>query len=130
MNEETRHSVPLPADGQIIHAYGDGGFRLAGGLFHAGSLLLLPDAVRGWPPASVADVDGAAVDGIAAARQGFDLVLIGTGATMRPLPVEARARLRALDLAFEVMGTGAACRTFNVLIAEGRRVAAALIAVP
>jgi uncharacterized protein len=59
-----------------------------------------------------------------------DLLLIGCGASMRPVPHELRAALRSVGIAVEPMNTGAACRTFNVLLAEGRRVAAALIAVP
>ena len=60
---------------------------------------------------------------------GVDLLLLGCGAAMRPVAPALRAALRKAGIAVEPMDTGAACRTFNVLLAEGRRVAAALVAV-
>lgn len=121
---ETRSGDWIP-----IEAYGDGGFRLQGA-FHAGSLLLLPDRLSAWSPAGPDDVTAEAVEPIGAVRAEFDLLLIGTGSAMRRLPASGRERLAGFGLAFETMSTGAACRTYNLLIAEGRRVAAALIAVP
>ncbi len=118
-----------PSDRISIEAYGDGGFRLQGA-FHAGSLLLLPDRLLAWPPTAPEDVTAEAVEPIGAARTEFDLLLIGTGSAMRRLPADGRERLATFGLAFETMSTGAACRTYNLLISEGRRVVAALIAVP
>jgi uncharacterized protein len=66
----------------------------------------------------------------AAGRAGsVELLLIGTGARMAQIDRTLRQALRADGVVIEVMDTGAACRTYNVLMAEGRRVAAALIAV-
>lgn len=118
-----------PGDRVPIDAYGDGGFRLQG-TFHAGSLLLLPDRISEWSPTGPDEITGAAVEPIGAMRAEFDLLLIGTGSAMRRLPASGRECLATLGLAHEVMSTSAACRTYNLLIVEGRRVAAALIAVP
>jgi uncharacterized protein len=117
-------------DGQVpVEAYGDGGFRLRGA-FHAGSLLILPDRRSAWSPTDVDEITAEAIEPIGAVRAEFDLLLIGTGTAMRRLPANGREHLAAFGLAFETMATGAACRTYNLLITEGRRVAAALIAVP
>lgn len=111
-----------------IEAYGNGGFRI-GGAFHAGSLLLLPRGVAPWSPAQVEDISEESLDALHAVAGEIDFVLIGSGRSMRPLPAPVRTSLSAAGIGVEVMDTGAACRTYNVLIAEERRIAAALIAV-
>jgi uncharacterized protein len=111
-----------------IEAYGNGGFRV-GGAFHAGSLLLLPRGVAAWSPTRVEDITEESLEPLRAVAESIDFVLIGTGRTMRPLPASVRNSLAAAGLGIEFMDTGAACRTYNVLVAEERRVAAALIAV-
>jgi uncharacterized protein len=111
-----------------IDAYGDGGFRFAG-MSHRGSLLILPSGMHAWPPASMAEIE---VDSFALAfaeQAAIGLMLFGTG-EMQVFPSTDLRRafvLRAITL--EAMDTGAAARTYNVLLAEGRAVAAALIAV-
>lgn len=111
-----------------IEAYGNGGFRFAG-MSHRGSLLCLADAIIGWAPTSG---DGLAVGDFApllANPDGIELLLIGMGRDFR-LPSQAlRAGLREAGIRIEPMDTGAACRTYNVLLGEGRSVGAALIAV-
>ena len=106
-----------------IDGYGRGGFRI-GGYAHAGGLLILPARVTQWSPAETLTADCFAE--VIAGAEHIDLVLIGMGAEIAPLPAAARAALEAVDAAPEIMATPAACRTYNVLIAEGRRVAAAL----
>lgn len=111
-----------------IEAYGNGGFRFAG-MSHRGSILCLPDGIEAWPVAALSDVTPATLAGVLARRQAIELVLLGTGGEHRqPAPDVCKA-LSAAGLGVDVMSTGAAARTWNVLIAEGRRVAAALIAV-
>ena len=67
----------------------------------------------------------------AAGRAGeVEILLLGCGPRMAPVPRPLRETLRAAGIVIEAMDTGAACRTYNVLMSEGRRVAAALIAVP
>ena len=124
MEIRERRAVSQPQ----IEAYGDGGFRLQGAVFK-GSLLLLPTVMNPWLPDDFDSVTVEAIEPICAAANEIDLVLVGTGATMRPLPAAVRARFMACGMAVEPMSTGAACRTYNVLVVEGRRVAAALIAV-
>lgn len=111
-----------------IEAYGNGGFRFAG-MSHRGSILCTPAAVLAWP---VADLDALRPHQLAPLvdsepRPG--LLLFGVGRVLRFPPDEIRDTLRAAGIWLEVMDTGAACRTYNVLLAEQRSVAAALIAV-
>jgi uncharacterized protein len=110
-----------------IDAYGNGGFRFAG-MSHRGSILCLPHAIEAWEPRSIEDLTPAAFAAVLAARDRIDFVLLGTGETHGMPPADVREALSAAGLGLDVMATGAAARTYNVLIAEGRRVAAALIA--
>ena len=111
-----------------VEAYGNGGFRVQGA-FRAGSILLLPRALVPWSPLRVEDISAESLEALRAVAGEFDFVLMGTGRAMRPLPSPLREILAGSRIAVEAMDTGAACRTYNVLIAEGRRIAAALIAV-
>ncbi|MBD3669127.1 MAG: Mth938-like domain-containing protein [Parvibaculaceae bacterium] len=112
-----------------IDAYGDGGFRIDKKRVE-GSMLLLPDeGMFPWDVSSVHDMTIEHFDRLIGARETFDLVLIGSGETLQLPPKPVREELAAIPLHFEVMDTGAACRTYNVLLGEGRRVAAALLAV-
>lgn len=120
----------IPAGRQIVESYGGGRFRVSGQVFE-GSILVLTDRATAWP---VADIALATLESLAAvadaARAGaIDLLLVGCGARMAPLPPGLRQAFRAIGVVMEPMDTGAACRTYNVLMAEGRRVAAALIAI-
>ena len=107
-----------------LDGYASGGFRI-GGYAHRGGLLILPGRIAEWTFATplTADCFARAL----AASDDIDLLLIGMGADIAPLPKSARAALEEAGIAPEVMATPAACRTFNVLIAEERRVGAALI---
>ncbi|MBX6321274.1 MAG: Mth938-like domain-containing protein [Rhodospirillaceae bacterium] len=120
----------IPEGRQIIESYGDGRFRVSGARID-GSALVFPTRAVAW---AVADVGALTADSlaevIAAARAGeVDLLLLGCGVRAALIPQALRATLRAAGIVVEAMDTGAACRTYNVLMAEGRRVAAALIAV-
>jgi uncharacterized protein len=111
-----------------IDSYGDGAFRL-GGLRHVGSLALLFDRMQDWPVAAPADASPEALAPFIDIAREMDVLLIGMGNEIAHLPRETRAALEAAGIGFDLMSTGAACRTYNVLLAENRRVAAALIAV-
>jgi len=112
-----------------IDAYGDGGFRIDKKRVE-GSMYLLPDVgMFPWGVAAIDQVTPGHFVEIAAAIESFDLLLIGTGASLQFPSKEVREHLTNIPLHFEVMDTGAACRTYNVLLGEQRRVAAALIAV-
>ena len=111
-----------------IDAYGDGGFRFAG-MSHRGSLLILPSGIHAWPPAAMDEIE---VDSFAPAfaeQDSIGFLLFGTG-EMQVFPSADLRRAFALHaITLETMDTGAAVRTYNVLLAERRAVAAALIAI-
>ena len=111
-----------------IDAYGDGGFRFAD-MSHRGSLLCLPYGIHGWDA-----VEGDAIDQVALRRVFYeaaeiDVLLVGTGFELRPLAPELKTALREAGIISDPMSTGAAIRTYNVMLAESRAVAAALISV-
>lgn len=111
-----------------IDAYGDGGFRFAD-MSHRGSLLLLPSGVYGWEPAAFEDLSAEDFARPLAEAEAIEFLLFGTGETLRfPSSILKRA-LRERGLRIEAMDTGAAARTYNILLAENRAVSAALIAV-
>ena len=118
----------VPAGLQIIERYGGGRFRVTG-IAYEGSILVFLDRVVAWP---LGDIEALALDQLAevvAADPPVDVLLIGCGPRARPVPPAIKEALRAAGVGTEPMDTSAACRTYNVLAAEGRRVAAALIAV-
>lgn len=121
----TRAHLPRPAP---IEAYGNGGFRFAG-MSHKGSLLCLPSGIWAWEARVLADIDPVALADEIAAGEGVSLVLLGTGVLLAPAPRALREAFAARGLGVEPMDTGAAARTYNILLAEGRQVAAALLAV-
>ncbi|MGE5502995.1 MAG: Mth938-like domain-containing protein [Actinomycetota bacterium] len=116
----------IPSGRQLIQAYGDGGFRIAGQRWE-GSVLVLPDRTAAWPVASLAELTEASLAAVVEA--GVQVLLLGCGKSIGAVPRELKASLRAAGIVVDPMDTGAACRTFNVLLAEDRKVAAALIAV-
>jgi uncharacterized protein len=118
----------IPLGRQVIHAYGNGGFRIADQTFK-GSVLVFAERTLPWPVRDIAEVSFAALAEVVAAEPKIELLLLGTGATMAAPDPAIKHELRGLGIALETLDTGAACRTFNVLLSEERRVAAALIAV-
>ena len=110
---------------QVLQAYGDGGFKVSGEQ-HNGSIILFPDQLSPWVTADISIESLAAITERAAE---VDILLIGTGKSFQMVPQALRAHFRALGVTVEAMYTGAACRTYIVLICEERRVCAALLAV-
>jgi len=117
--------LPRPAP---IEAYGNGGFRF-GGMSHRGSLLCFPDGIWAWPVQTLADLTEATLAQAFARAAALDFFLIGAGPDPWVLPEALRVRFRELSLSVDTMGTAAAVRTYNILLAENRRVGAGLIAV-
>ncbi len=110
-----------------IDAYGKGGFRFAG-ISHRGSLLCLPSGMAAWQvPAGPLTLD--ALRPALAEADDIDVLLIGLGMDIAPLAPEIRQAFRDRSVIVEAIATGGAVRTYNVLLAEQRAVAAALIAV-
>lgn len=118
----------VSADRQLIIGYGDHGFTITG-LRHEGSVLVLPTQTMPWPVRAMADLTVDSLAPIMTAEPRPAVLLLGCGKGMSVVPREVRNALRAAGIVVESMDTGAACRTYNVLLTEGRDVAAALIAV-
>ena len=120
--------TPLVAAGRsIITRYQPGGFKVSG-VDYEGSVIVFPDRVMAWPVISVDAVTVEALQPVIAEAPPVEVLLIGCGRNMAPL-VAVKRSLRESGIGADTMDTGAACRTFNVLLAEERRVAAALIAI-
>jgi uncharacterized protein len=115
--------MPAPID-----AYGNGGFRF-GGMSHRGSLLCFPDGIWAWPVNSVADLNEKALAPVLAHADLLDVFLIGAGRDLWVLPAPLRALFHDRSISVDVMTTGAAVRTYNILLAENRRAGSGLIAV-
>ncbi len=121
---------PLRAGEQLlVEGYGAGTFKVAGGEV-TGSMLIRAARFDPWPVAEIGRLEEAAVAPLTALGGEVDVLLIGTGARLEPLARDVRLELRAAGIGVEIMTTPAACRTYNLLVAEGRRVAAALVAMP
>lgn len=111
-----------------IDAYGNGGFRFAD-MSHRGSLLVLPSGIYGWDAAVPADLTKDAFAQVLSEAGDIEVLLIGTGTDLVPVKPALRQGFRDAGISADSMGTGAAVRTYNVLLAENRAVAAAFLAV-
>jgi uncharacterized protein len=117
----------VPAGRQMIDRYGEDRFTVSGTVHH-GSIIVFTDHTLAWPVRAITEVTLDSLQPILAVRESLEVVLLGCGARLTQIPRELRQMLRQSGLAAELMDTGAACRTYNVLAAEERKVAAALIA--
>lgn len=118
----------IPEGRQVVESYGNGRFRISGRLIEH-SVLVMPTATFPW---GATDMSGLTFDSLAPlldADPPVEVLLVGCGARLVALPPALKTALRARGIGADPMDTGAACRTYNVLMAEGRRVAAALLAV-
>jgi uncharacterized protein len=112
-----------------IDAYGGGGFRVSGQR-HEGSLLILDDAAQPWQASSLEALTPDDLAPVFASGLGtVEFVLLGTGAVQALPPRSVREALQRAGIGLEFMDTATAARMYNVLAAEGRRLAAALIAI-
>ena len=118
----------VPVGRQIIESYGDRRFRVTGVVLH-GSVLVFPERTLAWPVTDIASVTGESLASVIDPAERIELLLLGCGPRLVQIPRRLRDLLGRAKIAVEPMDTGAACRTYNVLAAEERRVAAALIAV-
>jgi uncharacterized protein len=109
-----------------IDAYGNGGFRFAE-MSHIGSILCMPSGIYGWQPSE--PLQASDFDKLIAEADTFDVLLLGMWPEIKPVPKALREALKERSVVAEPMSTGAAVRTYNVLLAEERRVAAAILAV-
>ena len=127
--KDGRPDLPHLPRSAPIEAYGNGGFAFAE-MSHRGSLLCLPDAIWAWPVTRPEHIDEASLERIFAAAGGIDTLIVGTGSDVWLPPSGLRQALRRVSIVLDAMQTGPAIRTYNIMIGERRRVAAALIAVP
>ena len=117
---------------QVVERYGAGKFQISG-LSYQISVLVFPERTIVWPVTAFSDIDDAALAPVldeSQSSQGIELLLLGCGPRMQLVSQALRAPLRAAGIVIEPMDTGAAARTFNLLLSEDRRVAAALIMLP
>lgn len=112
-----------------IDAYGNGGFRFAD-MSHRGSILCLPNGIHAWNIASAEELNTDAFAPVLVQAGQIEILLCGMGKEIIPIRPEWREAFREHGIQSDAMTTGAAVRTYNVLLSEGRAVAAALIAVP
>lgn len=108
-------------DAKPVESYGHGFFRIGGEVI-AGAMIVGPEGIQSW--AGFADPDAVAV-----LAGEVDVVFVGTGAEVAHLPDALRDPLEAAGLGVEAMSSPAACRTYNVLLSEGRRIALAVLPV-
>jgi uncharacterized protein len=111
-----------------LDAYGDGGFRFAE-MSHRGSILCVPSGIYGWNLSEPSQLCEEAFQRVLAEQEDIEVLLVGTGPDLRPLPDELKEAFRSAGILADPMSTGAAVRTYNVLLSEDRAVAAALLAV-
>ncbi|PVM84149.1 hypothetical protein DDF62_24465 [Caulobacter radicis] len=119
---------PAPRQPPSIDAWGGGGFRVSG-VWRPGSLLVIDDQPQDWAVVGLAELTPEAFAPVFAAGGAVEFVLLGMGLANALPPRPVRDALKAAGLGLEFMSTEAAARTYNVLASEGRRMAAALIAV-
>ncbi len=121
--------TPSIPDGlQVVEAYGGGGFTVSG-TGYRGSVLVLPERTLEWPVGGVEAVTLESLTPLLEPELAIEILLLGCGRKLVMIPAELRRQVRSAGPVLEPMDTGAACRTYNVLLSEERRVGAALIAV-
>jgi len=115
----------VPVGRQVIERYSESGFRISG-VIYRGAVLVFPDRTLPWSAPSPSEITWESLAPVIE-HGGVGILLLGLGRAMRALPAALRNALHAAGIVLEPMDTGAACRTFNVLVAEDRRVTAALL---
>ena len=113
----------ISSDKQIIQSYSETGFKISGKVYNS-SVIVFPTRIVEWSPSPLEEIKQNDLD-IQGLRD-LDVILLGTGKAMSFPPPAFRKAMKEEGVQLEAMDTGAACRTYNVLMAEGRRVAAAL----
>jgi uncharacterized protein len=118
--------TPDPSQVQLIRSYGPGHF-LIGQHDWRSPVLVTPTATTAWAVTRAEDLSLDSLAPLGEAPTPTELLVLGCGARAIFVPPDLRAALKGAGMALEVVDTGSACRIYNVLLAEGRRVAAALI---
>lgn len=118
----------IPSDRKVITGYGPGLIRVNDEAFST-PIIVWPDRVESWDVSAEAGLTADSFGFLAKDQSGLEVLLIGTGQIMTFMPPSLREQIRAMGPVPDIMDTGAACRTYNVLLAEGRPIAAALLPV-
>ncbi len=113
----------------LIRGYGNGGFRIGAEPHHEGSFIVFADHLLPWQVPSMEAICPDDLGPVIDAAADLEILIFGCGKTFSTPPRSLRDGLREHGIVLEWMDTGAACRTFNLLLSEGRQVAAALVAV-
>ena len=116
------------SDRQFVTAYGDGGFQISGTRY-SGAVIVLPTRTVAWQPGAFDSLTEDEFEAVVSADPPPEILLLGTGEGIRQVDLRIHRALNTRGIALDVMDTGAACRTYNVLMDEERRVAAALFPV-
>lgn len=115
------------AGSNLLQSYGPEGFKINGEL-HAGSVLISEQVIASIDVADISTITIEILEPLLAAIPRIEVLIIGTGATLKPIPAALKQQLRARDIRSDAMDTGAACRTYSVLASEDRRAGAVLLA--
>lgn len=119
----------IPGDRKLIQKYGDGRFRITNQTFE-GSVIVFPHKVVPWGITDAGDLTAESLQAVVEEAAKVEILLIGCGRYMAPIPDSLRRFIKEqAGATIDPMDSGAACRTYNVLLAEERRVAAAIIAI-
>lgn len=116
----------IPEGRQIIQGYSAGAFRVSGQSYD-GPIIVMPTQTTKWAAKDFISLTESDFDVLGNDVANIDIVLLGSGARSEFFPPKLRTALKEKGLSVDAMETGAACRTYNVLMAEGRRVVAALL---
>jgi uncharacterized protein len=125
---DIKRSLPAVVDRPKIQKYGAGRFTISGQVITGGALVL-PTGAMAWPAMDINALSEDAVALLLSHATEIDVCLLGCGTKTLPIPAALRERFKTAGLRADPMDTGSACRTYNVLMSEGRAVAAALIAI-
>ena len=122
------HQAHFPGQAPI-DAYGNGGFRFAD-MSHKGAILCLPSGIYAWhSPELATQFDVSHFDRLLKEADSVEILLIGSGINLVPIPEKLKEHFRSHRISADSMATGAAVRTYNVLVSEGRAIACALLPV-
>lgn len=117
----------VPNDRKIIKSYGEKSFKVNDENIE-GSIVIMPDNVENWQPRGYEEIDLDSF-GFIDENSNIEILLVGCGEEHKQVPHELHIHFAKMGIGVEFMTTGAACRTYNVLLSEERQVVAALIAV-
>ena len=121
----TPHSLSV---NKLIRSYGNSGFRI-GDQFYNGSVFMLNESIVPWAATGANSCFVESLEAHVKNATDFDILIVGSGLRSTPPNIKLRSMLKSHKIVLEWMNTGAACRTYNVLVLENRPVAAALIAI-